>query len=154
MNTGIRFSLTILLLSFLFASFRPVSMPADNPDAVLGTWLNGTKRGHVQIYKQGDKYFGKLIWLKEPNDPATNKPKLDAKNPDAKLQSRPLINLNIMTGFEFDGGNVWDEGKIYNPEDGKTYSCKMTLKDANTLDVRGYVGISLIGKTQTWTRIK
>lgn len=64
------------------------------------------------------------------------------------------MNMDIMTNFEFDGGNVWDEGKIYNPEDGKTYSCKMTLKNPNTLDVRGYVGISLIGKTQVWTRIK
>ena len=128
--------------------------PSDNPDAVVGTWLNGTKRGHIQIYKQGEKYFGKIIWLKEPNDPSTNKPKLDAKNPNASLRGRALMGLNVMTGFEFDGGNVWDEGKIYNPEDGKEYSCKMTLKDPNTLDVRGYVGISLIGKTQTWTRIK
>lgn len=152
---------SIFGIAFLFAvssilvSFRPARLLADdNPDAVVGTWLNGTKRGHVQIYKQGDNYFGKLVWLKEPNDPTTNKPKLDTKNPDAKMQSRPLMNLNIMTGFEFDGGDVWDEGKIYNPEDGKTYSCKMTLKNPNTLDVRGYVGISLIGKTQTWTRIK
>lgn len=152
---------TLTRLTFLFAigsllvSFAPKNrLVADNPDAVLGTWLNGTKRGHVQIYKQGDKYFGKLIWLKEPNDPITNKPKVDAKNPDAKLKARPLMNMNIMTNFEFDGGDVWDEGKIYNPEDGKTYSCKMTLKDANTLDVRGYMGISLIGKTQVWTRIK
>ncbi|TAE32594.1 MAG: DUF2147 domain-containing protein [Cytophagales bacterium] len=153
MSTLARIAFLFVLLG-TFASFRPALRPADNPDAVVGTWLNGTKRGHVQIYKQGDKYFGKLIWMKEPTDPATNKPKLDTKNPDAKLQSRSLMNLNIMTNFEFDGGNVWDEGKIYNPEDGKTYSCKMTLKDASTLDVRGYVGISLIGKTQTWTRIK
>ncbi|HEY0110845.1 MAG TPA: DUF2147 domain-containing protein, partial [Fibrella sp.] len=80
-------------------------------------------------------------------------PKLDSKNPEANLKSRPLLNLNIMTGFSYDGSNVWDDGKIYNPEDGKTYSCKMTLKNPNTLDVRGYVGISLIGKTQTWTRL-
>jgi uncharacterized protein (DUF2147 family) len=155
MNGLTRLSLLAILISTI-VSFRPALRPvaADNPDAVVGTWLNGTKRGHVQIYKQGDKYFGKLIWLKEPNDPATNKPKIDNKNPDAKMQSRPLMGLNIMTNFEFDGGNVWDEGKIYNPEDGKTYSCKMTLKDPNTLDVRGYVGISLIGKSQTWTRVK
>lgn len=154
MNTLIRLTFLFALGSLLVSFVPKNKRTADNPDAVLGTWLNGTKRGHVQIYKQGNNYFGKLIWLKEPNDPATNKPKLDAKNPDAKLKSRPLMNMNIMTNFEFDGDDVWDEGKIYNPEDGKTYSCKMTLKDANTLDVRGYVGISLIGKTQVWTRIK
>jgi uncharacterized protein (DUF2147 family) len=154
MNTLTRLTF-LFVLGSLLVSFAPKSRPAaDNPDAVVGTWLNGTKRGHVQIYKQGNNYFGKLVWLIEPTDPITKKPKLDVKNPDEKLKSRPLMNMNIMTNFEFDGGTVWDEGKIYNPEDGKTYSCKMTLKDPNTLDVRGYVGISLIGKTQTWTRVK
>lgn len=156
---GSRFFIPLLLVLFLTTAFRSsvptatVDSVADNPDAVVGTWLNGTKKGRIQIYKQGDKYFGKLIWLIEPNDPATGKPKVDNKNPETGLKSRPLLNLNIMTGFSYDGGNVWDDGKIYNPEDGKTYSCKMTLKNPNTLDVRGYVGISLIGKTQTWTRI-
>ncbi|MEZ0487319.1 DUF2147 domain-containing protein [Fibrella aquatica] len=144
-----RFILPLVLVTFLATAFRS----SDNPDAVVGTWLNGTKKGRVQIYKQGNKYFGKLIWLIEPNDPATGKPKLDFRNPDDKLKSRPMMNLNIMTGFTYDGDNVWDDGKIYNPEDGKTYSCKMTLKNPNTLDVRGYMGISLIGKTQTWTRV-
>lgn len=125
-----------------------------NPDAIVGTWLNGTKKGHIQLYKQGDKYFGKIAWLKEPNDPETGKQKLDTKNENAANHSRPILGMVNLTNFEYDGGNVWDEGKIYNPEDGKTYSCKLTLKDANTLDVRGFVGISLIGKTQTWTRVK
>lgn len=154
MNAFTRVAFLFIIGSCLVSFAPQASGIADNPDAVVGTWLNGTKRGHVQIYKQGDKYFGKLVWLTEPNDPVTKKPKVDSKNPDAKLQSRPLMNMNIMTNFEFDGDNVWDEGKIYNPEDGKTYSCKMTLKNPNTLDVRGYVGISLIGKTQTWTRVK
>ncbi|MEZ0538184.1 DUF2147 domain-containing protein [Fibrella arboris] len=144
-----RFIIPLLLVACMATAFRS----SDNPDAVLGTWLNGTKKGRIQIYKQGDKYFGKLVWLIEPNDPATGKPKLDKNNPDASLKSRPLQNLNIMTGFSYDSGNVWEDGKIYNPEDGKTYSCKMTLKNPNTLDVRGYVGISLIGKSQTWTRV-
>lgn len=144
-----RFIIPLLLVTFLATAFRS----SDNPDAVVGTWLNGTKKGRIQIYKQGDKYFGKLVWLIEPNDPATGKPKLDFRNPDEKLKSRPMLNLNIMTGFNYDGGNVWDDGKIYNPEDGKTYSCKMTLKNPNSLDVRGYVGISLIGKSQTFTRV-
>jgi uncharacterized protein (DUF2147 family) len=59
-----------------------------------------------------------------------------------------------MYNFKYDGGNVWSDGKIYNPEDGKEYNCKMTLEGPNTLLVRGYVGISLFGKTQTWTRVK
>ena len=146
----IRFRLPMLLLFVTLFSFAP----SDNPEAVVGTWLNGTKKGHVQIYKQGGTFFGKLIYLTEPNDPATGKPKTDIKNADEKKRNRPLLNLPLMYNFKYDGNNVWADGKIYNPEDGKEYNCKMTLKDPNTLDVRGYVGISLLGKTQTWTRIK
>ncbi len=144
-----RFLLPLLLLTLFATAFKS----AENPDAVVGTWLNGTKKGHIQIYKQGNKYFGKLAFLTEPND-ATGKPKLDGKNPDAKLRSRPLLNLNLMNDFVFDGDNEWEDGKIYNPEDGKTYSCYMKLNDPNTLMVRGYVGIKMLGKSQTWTRIK
>jgi uncharacterized protein (DUF2147 family) len=145
-----KFILPLLLLTLFATAFKS----SETPDAVVGTWLNGTKKGHIQIYKQGNKYFGKLIFLTEPNDPATGKPKLDAKNPDAKLRSRALMNLNIMNEFVFDGGSQWEDGKIYNPEDGKTYSCYMKLSNPNTLIVRGYVMIKAIGKTQTWTRIK
>ncbi len=120
----------------------------------MGTWLNGTKQGRIQIYKKGDKYFGKLVWLKEPTDPATGKPRTDRRNSETNLRSRPLVGLDVMQDFSFDGGRVWENGLIYNPEDGKEYNCKLTLKNPNTLDVRGYVGISLLGKTQTWTRIE
>lgn len=144
-----RFILPLLLLAFLTTAFTT----SENPDAVVGTWLNGTKKGHIQIYKQGNKYFGKLAFLTEPND-AAGKPKLDTKNPDAKLRSRALLNLNLMNDFVFDGDKEWEDGKIYNPEDGKTYSCYMKLSNPNTLMVRGYVMIKAIGKSQTWTRIK
>lgn len=147
---SVRFLLPLLVLLVSLCAFSS----ADNPDAVLGVWLNSNKRGHIQVYKQGGTFFGKLIWISEPNDPDTGKPKTDIRNTDASKRSRPLINLPLMYNFKYDGGNVWSDGKIYNPEDGKEYNCKMTLRDPNTLDVRGYVGISLLGKTQTWTRIK
>ncbi len=147
--TAARCILPLLLFTLLTMAFKSV----ENPDAVVGTWLNGTKKGHIQIYKQGNKYFGKLAFLTEPND-ATGKPKLDGKNPDAKLRSRALLNLNLMNDFVFDGDDEWENGKIYNPEDGKTYSCYMKLSNPNTLIVRGYVGIKMLGKSQTWTRIK
>lgn len=144
------FLLPLLLVFVALVSFAP----KDNSEAVVGTWLNGTKKGHVQIYKQGGTYFGKLVHLTEPNDPATGKPKTDFRNIDASKRARPLLNMVLMYNFKYDGGNVWNDGKIYNPEDGKEYNCKMTLVNPNTLEVRGYVGISLLGKTQTWTRIK
>ena len=142
--------LPFVLLFTLLTAFAPT----DDSDKVVGVWLNTNHRGHIQIYKQGGTYFGKLIWISEPNDPATGKPKTDSRNTDESKRSRPLINLPLMYNFKYDGGSVWSDGKIYNPEDGKEYNCKLTLKDPNTLNVRGYVGISLLGKTQTWTRIK
>jgi uncharacterized protein (DUF2147 family) len=143
--------LVAMTLWLALTSFVP---PADNPDAVLGTWLNGTKRGQILIYKQGGTYFGKLVWLIEPTDPVSGKPRTDNKNPDPTRRTRPLMNLPLLYNFKYDGGNVWSDGKIYNPEDGKEYNCKMTLKTPNVLDVRGYVGVAFLGKTQTWTRIK
>jgi uncharacterized protein (DUF2147 family) len=141
----------IFLILVFFTSFGLYAQ--NNPDAVLGTWYNGSKESRIEIYKCGDKYCGKIVWLKEPNN-EEGKPKLDKNNPDAKLQSRPILGMVLMKDFEYDAKNVWDEGQIYDPKSGKTYSCKMTLTDPNRLEVRGYVGISLIGRTDIWTRAK
>ena len=91
--------------------------------------------------------------MKEPLDPKTDKPRTDINNPDSKKKSVPILGLVNLRGFEFDGSE-WAEGKVYDPENGKEYSCKMTLKDPNTLDVRGYIGFSMLGRTETWKRVK
>ncbi|SHJ49426.1 Uncharacterized conserved protein, DUF2147 family [Hymenobacter daecheongensis DSM 21074] len=120
----------------------------------LGIWTNAEKKATFEIYQSGDKLFGKIVSLTVPNDPATGKPKLDTQNPDPKLRNRPRLGLVFMKNFEKDDDNKWDDGTIYNPEDGKTYSCYMKVINANTMEVKGYIGFSLIGKSQTWTRVK
>ncbi|MFN8356061.1 MAG: DUF2147 domain-containing protein [Spirosomataceae bacterium] len=124
---------------------------AQTADACLGTWFNAEKDGKIQIYKHGDHYAGKIIWLKTPNDDH-GKPRLDTKNEDETQRQRPLLGLVIIRDFTFGGTNVWEDGKVYDPKNGKTYSCKMTLKNKNTLDVRGFIGVSILGRTTTWTR--
>lgn len=114
-------------------------------DAILGVWINAKKDAKFEIYKNGSKYFGKIIW-------GTGGDVTDTKNPDPKLRSRELIGLSILTDFSFDGSDTWDNGTIYDPKDGKTYSCKLSLKNKNELNVRGYVGVSLFGRTEVWTR--
>jgi len=114
-------------------------------DAVLGEWINAEKDATFLIYKKNDKYFGKITW-------GTGGDTKDSKNPDPSLRSRDLVGLTILNNFEWGGSNVWENGRIYDPKDGKTYDCKMTLKNPNTLEVRGYVGFSLFGRTETWTR--
>ncbi|HRZ83632.1 MAG TPA: DUF2147 domain-containing protein, partial [Candidatus Hydrogenedentes bacterium] len=76
----------------------------------------------------------------------------DRENPDKSLRDRPIQGLVFMTGFKFDGDGKWKGGKVYDAESGKTYSCKMTLKDRDTLEIRGYIGVSLLGRNQTWKR--
>ena len=125
---------------------------ANNPDAIIGLWKTGEGSALIQIYKQGDKYFGKIAMLKEPNDPKTGKPKLDMKNSDKQLQIRPLLGLINLRDFKFIKQNSWKEGNIYDPKTGNDYSCKITMIDNNTIEVRGYMGISIIGRTDTWKR--
>ncbi|GAA4338415.1 DUF2147 domain-containing protein [Flaviaesturariibacter amylovorans] len=119
----------------------------DKGDAIVGEWLSSSKEGKIQIYRQGNKYFGKISWSKNPGN-------LDTKNPDEKLRSRTIVGSVILKDFEFDGDNEWEDGTIYDPKSGKTYSCNMELKNANQLKIRGYIGISLIGRTEVWDRVK
>lgn len=140
-----------LSLSFLLGIVGLASAQTLSP---LGTWQNEEKKATFEIYKCGNKLCGKIVTLAVPNDPATGKPKTDSQNPDPKLRTRPRLGLVFMQGFEYDDSNKWDDGKIYDPESGKTYSCYMKMINANTMEVKGYIGFSMIGKSQTWTRVK
>jgi len=139
----------LVLTVMLFVSTMGFAQ-APSPDAVVGTWLTASGKAKVTIYKDGTKYNGKISWLKEPTYP-DGKVKVDKNNPDKALQSAPLLGLNMLKGFVFDDGQ-WEDGTIYDPENGKTYSCTIKYRDGK-LDLRGYIGISLIGRTQTWFRI-
>ncbi len=123
-------------------------------DAVEGLWKNGEGTGIIKIYKTtSGHYAGKIVWLKEPIDPETDKPKLDKRNPNEELRTTPTLGLVNLKNFMYDEADkVWSGGTIYDPKNGKEYSCKMEMKDANTLKVRGYIGVSLFGRTDTWTR--
>ncbi len=137
---------------FIVLFILSVQVFAQKKDDILGKWLNPSGEGQIEIYKRGDKYFGKLAWIKEPND-EKGKPRTDEKNPTESLRTKPLLNLEILKNFVFDDGK-WIDGTIYDPKSGKTYSCKLTLKDANQLSVRGFIGVSLIGRTEVFKRVK
>lgn len=135
-----------MLLAFVSTgTLLAQTTPKSASDAILGDWINAEKDASFLIYKKNEKYYGKITW-------GTGGDSVDSKNPDPKLRTRELVGLTILNNFEFGGSNVWDNGRIYDPKDGKTYDCKMTLKNPNTLEVRGYVGFSLFGRTETWTR--
>ena len=133
---------------------------AQNPDAVVGKWWNQEKEAQIEIYASEGKYCGKIVWLKEPNYPANDpkgmggKTRVDRENPDPSKKERPILGMDLLWGFTHSGGNLWEGGNIYDPREGKTYKCKMTLETPDHLKVRGFMGISLIGKTNDWTRVK
>lgn len=127
------------------------SVFAQKADDILGKWLNSSGEAQISIYKKGDRFFGKLIWIKEPVE--NGKPILDIKNPNLKLRNNTLLGLVIVKDFVFDN-NKWNDGKVYDPKTGKNYSAYMTMTGLNQLNMRGYIGISLIGRTETWKRVK
>jgi uncharacterized protein (DUF2147 family) len=118
----------------------------------LGTWYTADKDSQVRIVNCGSAICGTLVWLKEPNDPATGRPKLDQHNGDASKQSRPLLGVAIVLGMTPSGPNVWS-GNVYNASDGKTYTGSFTMTGDNTADLKGCV-MSFLCTTQTWTRAK
>lgn len=125
---------------------------AQVSDDIIGNWHTENNNAKVKIVKVGTKYYGNIIWLKEPNR-ADGTVKLDEKNPDAAKRTNKILGSTILKEFTFDSDDKnWTNGKIYDPKNGKTYSCIITLKDGK-LDVRGYVlGMKWIGRTQTWTK--
>ena len=131
---------------------------AAGPDDILGIWYNQDKDAQIELYKCALKYCGKIVWLKTPDYPegsadgTPGTPKLDHNNPDTVRKKDPIIGLNIVRDFSFDEENRWAGGTVYDPKNGKTYSGKMTLVSPQRLDLRGYIGISLIGRTTSWSR--
>ena len=110
----------------------------------------GEKKAVIQLTESGGKVSGKIIKV-------LNKEKADAlctKCPGS-LKNKPVEGLQILSGLKADGNNQWSDGKLVDPESGKTYSGKLTLSDnGQSLKLRGYVGTPVFGRSQTWQRIK
>jgi len=136
------------IVLLLFCSLNVFS---QNKDLIIGKWLTASGEAHIQIYQNGNKFSGKLVWLKDPLD-ANGKPKIDKENPKYELTKRPILGLIFLKDFLYKEG-IWEGGTIYDPKTGKTYSCKITAEGKNKINVRGFVGFSMLGRTETWTRI-
>jgi uncharacterized protein (DUF2147 family) len=141
---------TMMLLFLLMAT----AFQVQTGDEILGEWLSSSGEGKFRIFKSGEYYYGTIHWIKEPNT-EKGEPKLDDNNPDISKRNRKIQGLILLKSFKFNAKNKsWENGEIYDPESGKTYSCKMKMETADKLNIRGYIGISLIGRTEVWTRVK
>ena len=156
--------ISILLPYSVFAAEEPASdeavVTANPADAILGIWATDKAEAHVEISKaEDDTYSATIIWLEEPFYPEDDEggmagePKVDRENPDPELRDRPIEGLRIMQGLVYEGDGEWEDGEIYDPETGNTYSSEIWLTDEGTLKVRGYVGFSLFGRTTEWTPV-
>jgi uncharacterized protein (DUF2147 family) len=127
------------------------------PGDILGPWKSDGGDSRLELYKCGERICGKIVWLKVPNyidrtDGPVGKTKVDRRNPNATLRNRPILGLQVIKGFTASGVNRWGGGTCYNPETGKSYKCTMKLASPNRLKLRGYIGISLIGRSFDLTR--
>ena len=123
---------------------------ASEADTILGQWFTDGDESVVEIYRCGDLYCGKIVWLQEPTKEDGTE-KVDKNNPDESKRDRKIIGLDIVRDFKYNGKSTWGGGKIYDPDNGKSYSCNAKLK-GDKLNIRGFIGISLFGRTTIWTR--
>ena len=143
-------SILFLIISFFILEL----LNAQDPNKIVGFWLTQEGDSQVKIFKATNgKYYGKIVWLDEPFED-DGSPKVDDENPDEKLQSRPIMNLLLLKSFKYDEKNdEWNDGTIYDPKTGNTYKCYIWFEeDPNILHVKGYIGVSVLGRKVEWTK--
>jgi uncharacterized protein (DUF2147 family) len=143
-----------IFITVLFILFTSMVMNSQvfRADDLQGEWHIEENISKGKIIKKGDQYFGNLTWAKDALD-KNGKPKLDKNNPNPELAKKPILGIQLISNFEYEGNGKWVNGKIYDPRSGKTYDCVITMKNINTIHVRGFVGFSLLGRTMIWKRV-
>ena len=128
---------------------------AQSGDDILGTWFTEDRKAKVKVYKDDGYYFGKIIWLKDNTNDDGSSPKLDKNNPNEEKRDEPIVGTLILEDLVWENDDEeWDDGEIYDPKTGNTYSVYARLESKDKLYLKGYIGISLIGRSTNWYRIK
>jgi uncharacterized protein (DUF2147 family) len=140
-----------LILVLLVSTFTPVPAKADRDIVPVGLWK--TEDAQIEIFEADGKLNGKIAAL-DKQYTTDGIEKTDISNPDPAKRSRPLIGLIFMSGFTQQGIGHWEHGTIYDPKTGNTYASTLEYDGGNTLKVRGYIGISLIGRSVVWAKVK
>jgi uncharacterized protein (DUF2147 family) len=142
-----RYAWQLLVLCVLEFSPAPAARAADaQAQQILGRWVTEPRTGVIEISVAGDGDLqGTIIGGDSPN-------RLDTKNPDSSKRSAPLLGQLIIKQMKYDGSGHWSGGTIYDPDSGRTYRCRFELLEQDRLKVRGFLGFSLLGRTQVWTR--
>jgi uncharacterized protein (DUF2147 family) len=151
MRAGFRSAPQILaVVAFVMSIAVCTTGFADNAlqDRILGNWLTEDRDGVIQIIRRADGRFdGRIV---AGNDIE----RTDKKNPDPAKRKLRLRGETIVEGLRYEGGNRWAGGTVYDPDSGHTYRCHLELTGPDTLRLRGFIGISLLGRSQVWTRFQ
>ncbi len=152
---SIKIAISICCVLLMYAS----ASNASGRDDILGIWNTEEKDAQIEIFQCESKYCGKIVRINKPLYSAdegkakAGLPRRDDNNPNPNLRSRPIVGLQIMSGFEYAGNSSWVGGKLYDPKSGNTYSGKFTLVSGSRLKLRGYKLFSLFGRSSVWTRL-
>jgi uncharacterized protein (DUF2147 family) len=144
----IRSAMRIKVLALL-ASIALMALASEDMESrILGNWLTEPKDGIIQITRTAPAvYTGRIVGGNHPG-------RVDAKNPDPALRNKSLRGRIILRDLRYGGDGKWSGGTIYDPESGRTYKCLVELVSPDTLKLRGFIGIPLLGKEQIWTRYR
>jgi uncharacterized protein (DUF2147 family) len=140
-----------MLIAALMLAFAPVCASAQE-SGPTGVWLYPNQRFAVAIVPCGEELCGKVAWLKSPED-AQGQPRIDISNPDAALRTRPILGLTVLQGLRQVDDHNWENGTIYNPDDGVQYSATLAVANDGTLHIHVYQLVAFLGKTIVLTRM-
>lgn len=133
----------VLILAGLLLAAGAAQGEANNADAITGVWKTDSG-GYIQIYDAGDHYAGRIVGAADPGL------RYDKHNPDPDKRGRPLLGAVVVHSLEYEGDMTWGGGTIYDPYSGETYQLKAYLRAPDKLEIRGYIGVSLFGRSQYW----
>ncbi|MGI8951212.1 MAG: DUF2147 domain-containing protein [Chitinophagaceae bacterium] len=138
-----------LKLTSVFISLSFFCYAQSNADRILGKWMTTQKNLMVDVYKVNDEYKAKIIWFKDTDDKSRPmNERLDIKNPDKSLRSRKWIGIQVLNGLRYvSTENKWEDGKIYDPNTGKTWDAEASFTNNNMLKVRGYWVFKFLSKS-------
>jgi uncharacterized protein (DUF2147 family) len=149
----------LFLTSLIFCFANSISSVSYSPvskvfmaDDIAGDWVKDDGAFKVRIERIADKYYGKILWLEQPFD-KEGKPKKDVFNPDPKLRDNPVIGLTVLKSLKYYRDGLWEDGELYDLESGKSYDCRITLRDKNHAEMRAYITFSFLGKSFFFNRV-
>lgn len=148
MSNPSQFRPLLLVLAFLFTK------GAKAQYQIMGQWYNDDQSYKIEVYEKADKFFGKIVWLASNTNSDGTSPRIDEHNPVEELRSQPLKDLVILSQLEWDENEErWENGTLYDPKTGKTYSCYGYIEEDGSLYLKGYIlGLPFLGKGTHWIR--